>query len=162
RGPAPAITLAPPGSAVRVFRAPQRDPNRSRAGGVRAAPFSPLLSLMADARPRAVLKRQILSLLRNHGDRAFRHKEIAKALGVKDNQRYKLFRDVLEELSEAGLVAKVKGGRYQHRKARPRNVVEGTITVNPGGFGFVTVEGLDEDVFVPQHRLKTALDGDRV
>src|SRR5690606_41400859 len=59
RGPAPAITLAPPGSAVRVFRAPQRDPNRSRAGGVRAAPFSPLLSLMADARPRAVLKRQI-------------------------------------------------------------------------------------------------------
>ncbi|HLT47547.1 MAG TPA: ribonuclease R [Rubricoccaceae bacterium] len=117
---------------------------------------------MADARPRAVLKRQILSLLRNHGDRAFRHKEIAKALGVKDNQRYKLFRDVLEELSEAGLVAKVKGGRYQHRKARPRNVVEGTITVNPGGFGFVTVEGLDEDVFVPQHRLKTALDGDRV
>ena len=117
---------------------------------------------MADARPRAVLKRQILSFLRDHGDRAFRHKEIAKALNVKDNQRYRLFRDVLEELDDADLVTKVKGGRYQHKKARPRNVVEGTLTVNPGGFGFVDVEGMDEDVFVPQNRMKTALDGDRV
>src|SRR5690606_37278445 len=85
-----------------------------------------------------------------------------KSLNVRDNQRYKLFHDVLEELGSAGLVAKVKGGRYQHKKARRRNVVEGTLTVNPGGFGFVDVEGIEEDVFVPQHRMKTALDGDRV
>ncbi|MDX1418610.1 MAG: ribonuclease R [Rubricoccaceae bacterium] len=117
---------------------------------------------MADARPRAVLKRQILSFLRNHGDRPFRHKEIAKSLNVKDNKRYKLFRDVLVELDEAGLIARVKGGRYQYKKARRRNVVEGTISVNPGGFGFAAVEGLEEDVYVPQHRMKTALDGDRV
>jgi ribonuclease R len=117
---------------------------------------------MADARPRAVLKRQILSLLSNHGDRAFRPKEIAKSLNVKDNQRYRIFRDVLQELDEGGLVERVKGGQYRHRKARRRNVVEGTITVNPGGFGFVAVEGGGPDVYVPQNRMKTALDGDRV
>jgi ribonuclease R len=69
---------------------------------------------------------------------------------------------VLQELDEANLVEKVKGGQYRHRKQRQRSVAEGVISVNPGGFGFVTVEGLDEDVFVPQSRMRTALDGDRV
>jgi ribonuclease R len=117
---------------------------------------------MADARSRAVLKKQILSLLSNHGHKAFRTKEVAKALNAKDYDRYRLVCDALDELGESGLVERVKGGRYQHRKAQRRNVVEGTITVNPGGFGFVTVEGMNADVYVPQNRMQTALDGDRV
>lgn len=114
---------------------------------------------MADARSRAILKQQILALLGSH---AFRPKEIAKALNVKDNARFKLFLDVLHELDEASLVERVKGGRYQHRKKQRASTAEGHLTVNPGGFGFVTVEGMDADVYVPQHRMKTALDGDRV
>src|SRR5690606_39220412 len=123
---------------------------------------SPLASRMADARPRAARKRQILSFLRNHGDGAFRHKESAKPPTVQGNQRYKLFRSALAGRDAAGLVDKAKGGRYQHKKARRRNVAEGTPTVNPGGFGFVAVDGMEEDVFIPPPRLKTGLDGDRV
>ena len=117
---------------------------------------------MADARSRAVIKRQILSLLRNQGHKTFRAKEIAKTLNVKDNRRFQLFCDVLDELGEHGLVERVKGGRYRHRKQRERHVVEGQLSVNPGGFGFVTIEGMDEDVFVPQRRMRTALDKDLV
>ena len=110
---------------------------------------------------RAQLKRQILKHLRNDGKKAFRPKEISKRLGIKDNQKYKLFRSVLGELDDAGLVSRVKGGRYQHRSKDEVHGAEGVLQMNPQGFGFVIVEG-DHDYYVPPTRLKTALDGDRV
>jgi ribonuclease R len=110
---------------------------------------------------RAQLKRQILDLLRNNGKKAFRPKEISKRLSIKDNQQYKLFRSVLGELDEAGLVERVSGGNYQHRAKEEVHRAEGVLQMNPQGFGFVVVEG-QNDYYVPPTRLSTALDGDRV
>ena len=110
---------------------------------------------------RAQLKRQILSLLRNNGKKAYRPKEISKQLSIEDNQQYKLFRSVLGELDEAGLVQRAKGGRYQHRAKEEVHGAEGVLQMNPQGFGFVVVEG-KQDYYVPPTRLGTALDGDRV
>jgi len=111
---------------------------------------------------RAQLKRQILGLLRNNGKKAFRPKEITKRLSIKDNEKYKLFRSVLGELDEAGLVQKVKGGRYQHRSKEELHGAEGVLQMHPQGYGFVTIAGQSNDVFIPATRMKTALDGDRV
>ncbi len=111
---------------------------------------------------RAQLKRQILDLLRNNGTKAFRPKELSKRLSVTDNQRYKLFRSVLGELDDAGLVKRAKGGRYQHHAQREASGAEGVLQMHPQGYGFVTVEGQSNDLFVPATRMKTALDGDRV
>ncbi|MEP0548144.1 MAG: ribonuclease R [Rhodothermales bacterium] len=110
---------------------------------------------------RAQLKRQILDHLRNNGKKAFRPKELSKQLSIKDNQRFKLFRSVLGELDEAGLVEKVKGGRYQHRSKQELHGAEGVLQMHPQGYGFVIVPG-QNDLFVRGTRLKTALDGDRV
>ena len=44
---------------------------------------------------------------------------------------------------------------------RGHKVLEGTLTVHRDGFGFVDV-GLEEDIFVPPHEARRALDGDRV
>ena len=44
---------------------------------------------------------------------------------------------------------------------RGRKVLEGALTVHRDGFGFVDV-GTDEDIFVPPHEARRALDGDRV
>ncbi len=114
---------------------------------------------MSDSR--AQLKRQILQLLRNNGKKPFRPKEIGKRLSIKDNDRYKLFRSVLAELDEAGLVRKASGGTYQHQPKQEMQVAEGLLQMNPQGFGFVVVPG-GTDYYVPPTRLKTALDGDRV
>ncbi len=111
---------------------------------------------------RAHLKRQILDLLRNNGKTAFRPKEIGKRLSIKDNKRYYLFRNVLSELDDAGLVRKVKGGRFQHQSKRELHGAEGILQMHPQGYGFVTVEGQSNDVFIPATRIGTALDGDRV
>ena len=42
-----------------------------------------------------------------------------------------------------------------------RKVLEGTLSVHRDGFGFVDV-GAEEDIFVPPHEARRALDGDRV
>ena len=110
---------------------------------------------------RAQLKRQILGHLRNNGKKAFRPKELSKRLSIKDNQKYKLFRSVLGELDEAGLVERVKGGRYQHRSKEELHGAEGVLQMHPQGYGFVAVPGRN-DVYVPATRMKTALDGDLV
>ncbi|MDX1531147.1 MAG: ribonuclease R [Rhodothermales bacterium] len=110
---------------------------------------------------RAQLKRQILKLLSHNGKKAFRPKEISKKLSIKDNDRYRLFRDVLDELDTAGLVQKVKGGRYQHRPKRDVHTAEGVLQMHPQGYGFVAVPG-QHDYYVPPNRIGLALDGDRV
>ena len=101
-----------------------------------------------------------MRLLKNHGNRSFRPKEIAKRLNYTDNRVYRLFRDVLAEMDEQHLIGRIKGGRYTY-KPRPTRI-EGTLHVNPQGFGFVEVEGQAEDYFVRGYNMGTALDGDRV
>ena len=45
------------------------------------------------------IQRDILRVLRNNGHKAYRPKELAKALGYRDNKIYLLFRDVLSEMT---------------------------------------------------------------
>ncbi|MCH8960281.1 MAG: ribonuclease R [Bacteroidetes bacterium] len=115
---------------------------------------------MSKTPTRQTIRRDVLRLLKNHGRRAFRPKEIAKRLNYADNRVYRLFRDVLAEMDEQHLIGRIKGGRYIY-KPRPTRI-EGVLHVNPQGFGFVEVEGQAEDFFVRGYNMGTALDGDRV
>ncbi len=115
---------------------------------------------MSKKTTRKSIRRDVLRLLKNNGQKTYRPKEIAKQLGYKDNQDYRLFRDVLSEMDEQKMIGRLKGGRYTY-KPRPTRV-EGVLRVNPQGFGFVEVEGRAEDLFVRAANMGTALDGDRV
>ncbi len=106
------------------------------------------------------IKRDVLNLLKKNGKKAYRPKELAQQLGYKDNRVFGQFQDVLSELDEQNLVEKAKGGRYAY-KPRP-TIIEGVLRVNPQGFGFVEVENREDDLFVRESKMKTALDGDRV
>ena len=67
-----------------------------------------------------------------------------------------------ERFALPGRKAPVQTGR---RSGSPggdsRKVLEGTLSVHRDGFGFVDV-GAEEDIFVPPHEARRALDGDRV
>lgn len=116
---------------------------------------------MADSRPADVLRSQVLSYLSNHGDRAYRAKELSKALDIKNHGRYQALLDVLDDLKGRGDVAVLKGGRIQHRAAASHGEVVGTLSVSPQGFGFVALDDGTE-FFVRPRRMRTALHGDRV
>lgn len=111
---------------------------------------------------RQQIQQDVLKLLRNHGKKAFRPKELAKRLSYHDNRTYGLFRSVLGEMEQRGVIARVKGGKYTFRPRPTR--LEGTLSVNPKGFGFVEVsdEKGTRELFVRTRHMGTALDGDRV
>ncbi|MEM1057343.1 MAG: ribonuclease R [Bacteroidota bacterium] len=117
---------------------------------------------MSDSRQRTVLRKQALSFLKSHPDQAYRPKEIAKSLGIKNRGRYETFRDVLAEMQDAGLAEHVGKGRIRYRDRGAQHTAEGTISVIASGHGFVSLDKGGDDLFVRKTRLRTALHGDRV
>ena len=115
---------------------------------------------MNEQNVRTKIRREVLNLLKNNGKKSYRPKDISKQLGYKDNRIYRLFREELSELESEHLIGRAKGGRYAFKRQPTR--VEGILRVNPQGFGFVEVEGFDEDLFVRESNQGNALDGDRV
>ena len=100
----------------------------------------------------------VLRYLQNEAQRPLKAKELAKALGVAQDD-YAEFKDLLSRLVDDGLLYRVKSQRY----ALPKkiNLAVGPLQVIRSGAGFVeTEEG--PDVFVPASALSSALDGDRV
>ncbi|MEO0558265.1 MAG: ribonuclease R [Bacteroidota bacterium] len=112
------------------------------------------------------LRDQILSFLKNHGNRAYRAKEISRALNIRDNDTYQEFLATLDTLREEKAVATAKGNRVQHRKAVTPGRATGIIQITAQGHGFVSLDAPEPlkgtEVFVRANRTFTALDGDRV
>ena len=121
---------------------------------------------MADSRPDVAVRDQILSFLKSHGNRAYRAKEIARALDITDNKEYQAFLGALDALRDEDAVATAKGNRVQHRKKVTTGDATGTIRITAQGHGFVTLDAPESlagtDVFVPPGRTHVALDKDRV
>jgi len=66
-----------------------------------------------------------------------------------------------ERFSIPGRRPAARAGQRPAPGARSRQLLEGTLSVHRDGFGFVDV-GTEEDIFVPPHEARRALDGDRV
>ncbi len=85
-------------------------------------------------------------------------KEMAVILSVPKSRRNEL-EEVLSVLMEEEKIAVSKKGRYFKSKG---NTVAGTFTSHARGFGFVTVEGETEDIFIPKDKVNGAFHQDVV
>ena len=85
-------------------------------------------------------------------------KELAMLLGIPKSQRDELTQ-VLDYLVSEGRIGISKKGKYGKPEVFS---VNGIFCGHPNGFGFVTVEGMEQDVFIPEDRTGAALHGDRV
>lgn len=103
-------------------------------------------------------KKVICSLMEDRHYVPMKEKELAILMQVAKEDR-ELFKRALDELLEEGKIQITKRGRYQ--KAEDR-LLTGEFTSNAKGFGFVTAEGLEEDVYIPETRVNGAFHGDTV
>ena len=85
-------------------------------------------------------------------------KELCIVLGVTKQDRPVLER-ILLELQEEGKIELSKRGKYS--KAESKNVT-GVFTAHQRGFGFVTIEGENEDIFIPGDKVNGAMHMDTV
>lgn len=85
-------------------------------------------------------------------------KELAMLVGIPKEQRGEL-QEVMDELVAEGKVGVTKRGKY----GKPEIVsLIGMFSGNARGFGFVTIEGQDQDIFIPGDKTGGALHGDKV
>lgn len=85
-------------------------------------------------------------------------KELCIVLGVTKQDRPVLER-ILLELQEEGKIELSKRGKYS--KAESKNVT-GVFTAHQRGFGFVTIDGENEDIFIPGDKVNGAMHMDTV
>jgi exoribonuclease R len=91
-------------------------------------------------------------------------KDIVNALVMTRGQR-KEIESMLDDLCHHKIVHKVDKKKF---RLNPQNFIEGTLAVNPRGFGFATPSAENDlvpagkDLFIPGRELGTALHGDHV
>ena len=106
------------------------------------------------------LTKSITAILRTKPDTAFNYKQIAEKLGVDDaNTRNKIIRK-LSQLAAKKEIEEVERGKF--KLAGSIEYYTGILDMTTKGFGYVVVEELDDDVFIPQNALNKAFDGDEV
>lgn len=103
-------------------------------------------------------KQMLLQLFADPAYVPLKIKELAIILQVKKEDRPELER-ILDELLDEDKIEISKRGKYSLAKERE---YEGYFVANPKGFGFVEIEGRDEDIYIPEPEVHSALHGDYV
>ena len=86
-------------------------------------------------------------------------KDLARALDI-PAEDYRAFKRLLLEMQKKGTIYRVRSHRYA--VSGSLDLVTGPISMTRDGHGFVRADDGGTDVYVPMHRLATALDGDTV
>lgn len=85
-------------------------------------------------------------------------KELAILLNVTREEREEL-EEVLKELLAEGKIELSKRGKYSKTESK---FLSGIFSGSARGFGFVTIEGEPEDIYIPEFQINGALHGDLV
>ncbi len=103
-------------------------------------------------------KKMMEELLRDPSYVPMKLKELALLLNIPKDQRKDL-KDVMDALVSEGKAGISKKGKY----GKPETfALTGIFCGHPKGFGFVTIEGMEKDIFIPADKTESALHGDKV
>lgn len=103
-------------------------------------------------------KQILLELMDDKAYVPMKAKELAILLNIPKSQREELAL-VLDALAAEGKIGVSKKGKY----GKPETFsVNGMFSGHPKGFGFVAVDGMEQDIFIPEDRTGAAMNGDRV
>lgn len=128
---------------------------------------------------------EIISFLTDHEGERFRSVELARKMGYGESRQLPGFWYVLHKLQEDGVIDKdsdrcygwagfeadtyeehlIEGPHFpQPGKERYKvdQAYQGKLTTHPNGYGFVDVEGFDDDIFISAEMLGEALHLDQV
>jgi ribonuclease R len=103
---------------------------------------------------------QILSVLSKNPEQGLNYKQIAKRLNIADPLTKQMISDILVDLTGKGGVLEIYPGKYLVKAIH--GYITGTVDMTRMGYGFISTEELEDDVFVSANNLKTALHGDKV
>ncbi|WP_299609708.1 ribonuclease R [uncultured Aquimarina sp.] len=102
----------------------------------------------------------ILKILKSEPNKTFNYKQIAAKFGVDDPSSRNQIIKKLTQLAAKKEIEEVDRGKF---KIVPNiNTYTGVLELTSKGTGYVIVEELEDDIFVPNNNLNKALNGDEV
>ena len=105
------------------------------------------------------MKDNIINILKN-SDKALSVFEIEDLLGIKDAELTKELIQVLHELEEEVVVYHTNKDKYM--MLENSHLRQGIMRANKKGFGFVEVDNMDDDIYIPQDDMNGAIHDDIV
>lgn len=106
------------------------------------------------------LSKSILDILRKAPSTTFNYKQIASKLNLTDaSSRNKIIKDLAQLAAKKQIE---EGERGKFKIAGNPEYHQGKLDMTTKGFGYVVVDGMEEDIFVPSNALNKALNGDEV
>jgi len=104
-------------------------------------------------------KEKITTYIKSEEYKPLKRKELAIIFSVPKEER-ELFDAMIEELLKEGTIMETKKGKLMSPESL--NMYAGTFISHAKGFGFVSVEGLEKDIFVPGDSVGQAMHRDKV
>ncbi len=105
------------------------------------------------------MKRGILQALKGVQGKTLAVKELSEIMGD-DHLTPDIVGSLVAELIDEGKVR--RAGKGKLASVSPSVRFEGRLQMHPSGFGFVTVDGLDKDIFIPKGKMGNAFHNDLV
>ena len=107
-----------------------------------------------------ILQSQTLNILRKHPKKSFNYKQLSKQIGLGDESSKLLVQVVLNELEENEKIISVSRGKYKLKSQS--SIVEGIVDITSSGNAYVTVENINDDIFIQEKYLPNVVSGDSV
>ncbi len=102
----------------------------------------------------------ILKILKSEPNKTFNYKQIAVKFGVNDASSRNQIIKKLAQLAAKKQIEEIDRGKF---KIVPNiNTYTGKLEITSKGTGYVVVQDLEEDIFIPNNNLNKALHGDEV
>lgn len=102
----------------------------------------------------------VKKVFENNPDSVLSHKQVCQLIDIRENAMRKLVFDVLQELTEQGVLQRHSHGVYS--KSMSGELIEGIIELTARGAGFVVTDDEEMDIFIAPQNIGQALNGDRV
>lgn len=106
------------------------------------------------------IKEKILSFMENQTKKSFSVEEIAEGLQLQKSTDFKLLVQTIAAMERETLVDFNKKGKV--RLPQKNSSIEGIFRANERGFGFVTIDPEEADVYISKEAVNYAMDGDTV
>lgn len=105
-------------------------------------------------------KEAIIAYLEGSTKKSFAVKDISEGMGLTSAADFKMLVSALAEMERKGSLKLNKKGHFKLPTKQP--ALTGIFRANDRGFGFVSIEDEEDDVYIPQGHTNFALDGDVV
>ncbi|MFW7431408.1 ribonuclease R [Vagococcus carniphilus] len=106
------------------------------------------------------IKETILNFMSESKKQTFSLEQIAEGLKFQKSKDFKLLVQTIAQMEREGSILFNQKGKIKLNKQE--KFMEGLFRANDRGFGFVSIEGEEDDIFIPKDFTNFALEGDKV